>query len=190
MGDETTEKGFNPMSTSIRSAEPSAPVMYAVVSPTIVIDDAQSYPISNSRTSLMPGLPNLNPWPDRETEEHMTLQGKIGQQHGKNLVILNNTNLRRGGDANIPLNPEFGDDWKHSKELTDQAIAEVRYVAPLEPQFLPPELSESGPSPLDHVKVVSTNYAIPASHGVGEEEYQFGASASPPLPEYKSMYER
>ena len=188
--EDRNRTGHNPMfqgKSGFTDVVPSAPVAYeAIMTPTIMVDAVLYDSVEERNRGNGRSGRELNPMPDSEEQEYLTMSGRIGNQKLENLVAMNNMNLLRGGDKNMPLGPLDNQKFLAEKAALDKAIKESHLYSPKEVQEFDPN-EQLGASKLDGVNYETTNYSLPVSHGVGEE-YTFGSSLD--KTEYKSMYEK
>jgi len=164
----------NPMRVDGYTSTPSTGAAYQVV-------EAEEYnPNANSNASSRAEA--------REAAEKAAMAARIEALKEENLVLMNNNNLRQGGDKKMPLQA----DESHRESDAAEAARELSTVqkananVPVGVRSLDPKFDIEGPNPLDNVDYETTNYTIPKSHGIGEKEYEFTKYE---IPEYKSMYE-
>jgi len=134
--------------------------------------------------------PNANSNSTSRSEAHYkaTLDAKTEALKEENLVMMNNNNLRQGGDKKMPLRPDEThketDLVRAAKEI--ESVKKANLKIPEGVRSFDPKFDIEGPNPLDNVNYETTNYTIPKHHGIGEKEYEFKEYV---IPEYKSMYD-
>jgi len=133
--------------------------------------------------------PNANSNTSRsEAQYKAAMDAKIEALKEENLVMMNNNNLKQGGDKKMPMRPDEShktlDARRAAKEV--DSIKKANSRIPEGVRSLDPKFDMEGPNPLDNVDYETTNYSIPKHHGIGEKEYEFKEYV---IPEYKSMYD-
>jgi hypothetical protein len=128
----------------------------ATAPPAYQIVEAEEYnPNANSNASSRAEA--------REAANRADMAAKIEALKEENLVLMNNNNLRQGGDKNMPMRADEthrdSDVAEAARELS--AVKKANANIPTGVRSLNPRFDIEGPNPLDNVDYETTNYAIP-----------------------------
>ena len=127
-------------------------------------------------------------------EQLLKLQADRSRLRADNVISENNLEIQYGyGDCNLPggVGGNKGTseaDWQVAQNENERTIKDSSTHPPRDVRRWDPRTdSAEGPSPLDSVNLVDTNYALPSGHCVADP-YEFGSK--PETAEFKSAYDK
>lgn len=127
-------------------------------------------------------------------EQLLKLQADRARLRGDNVILENNLEIQYGsGDCNLPggVGGNKGTseaDWQVAQNDNERTIKDSSIHPPSDVRRWDPRTdSAEGPSPLDSVNPVDTNYTLPTGHCVADP-YEFGSK--PETAEFKSAYDK